>query len=154
MSKTNTFEQDLLLLIFNNDAISLIGDASGLQPSAADGNLYISFHTSDPGESGDQTTNEITTGEYGQYARLSVARTTGGFTVADEGGGVWKSKLTSAIAGTIMSTGSGATITHWGCGASSSGTGKLMYKGSISPTIAMANGVTPQLGTGTYIQED
>lgn len=30
MSKSNTFENDLLKLIFNNDDIALIGDAAGL----------------------------------------------------------------------------------------------------------------------------
>ena len=50
MSKGNTFENDLLLLVFNNTAAALIGDASGLQPSATAGSLYVSLHTSDPGE--------------------------------------------------------------------------------------------------------
>jgi len=153
VSKSNTFEQELLLLLFNNDAITLIGDAAGLLPSAAPGSLYVSFHTSDPGEAGDQTTNEITTGEYGQYARLAVARTTGGWTVADAGGGVWRANLTSAISGTVMSTGTGGTITHWGVGTDSSGAGKLLYKGTVTPNITMANGVTPQLGTGSYVEE-
>ena len=35
MSKSNTFENDLLLLVFNNTDITLIGDAAGLQNSAA-----------------------------------------------------------------------------------------------------------------------
>ncbi|MTW08909.1 hypothetical protein GM524_13670, partial [Streptococcus pneumoniae] len=45
MSKTNTFENDLLLLVFNNTDITLIGDAAGLQNSAAAGSLYVSLHT-------------------------------------------------------------------------------------------------------------
>ena len=60
MSKSNTFENDLLLLVFNNTDITLIGDAAGLQNSAAAGSLYVSLHTSDPDEDGDQTTNETT----------------------------------------------------------------------------------------------
>lgn len=46
-------------LILNNVDWSGIGDASGLQNSAANGNLYLSLHTSSPGEGGDQSTNEI-----------------------------------------------------------------------------------------------
>ncbi len=41
MSKSNTFENELLLLIFNNDTLALVGDATGIVGSGADGNLYI-----------------------------------------------------------------------------------------------------------------
>ncbi len=58
MSKSNTFENDLLALIFNNTDIADIGDAGGLQNSAAAGSLYVALHTSDPGEAGNATTNE------------------------------------------------------------------------------------------------
>ncbi len=37
MSKGNTFENDLLKLIFQNTAIALIGDDNGVQPNAAGG---------------------------------------------------------------------------------------------------------------------
>ena len=57
MSKGDTFENDLLLLIFNNTDIALIGDAAGLQNSAVAGSLYVSLHTRDVGEGGSQTTN-------------------------------------------------------------------------------------------------
>jgi hypothetical protein len=30
----------------------------------------------------------------------------------------------------------------------------VLYKGALSPTIPVANGVTPQIGTGTTITED
>jgi len=49
----------LLLLLFNNTAWAVVGDASGLQPSGAAGNLYLSLHTASPGEGGNQSTNEI-----------------------------------------------------------------------------------------------
>ena len=57
MSKSNTFENDLLLLIFNNTDIANIGDAGGLQNSAAAGDLYVALHTGDPGEAGTAATN-------------------------------------------------------------------------------------------------
>jgi hypothetical protein len=44
----------------------------------ATGLVCISLHTADPGEAGDQTTSEAT---YKSYARVSVARTTAGWTV-------------------------------------------------------------------------
>lgn len=145
MSKTNTFENDLLKLIFQNTAIALIGDASGLQPAGTAGSLYVSLHTADPGEAGDQATNEIT---YTSYARVAVARTVGGWTVTNN-------SVSPASAITFPSgTGGSGTATHFGVGASSSGAGKLLYKGTITPNIVCGNGVTPQLTTGTAITED
>lgn len=75
MSMSNAFETSLLDHIFNNAAVANIGDAGGLQPSATAGSLYLSLHTGDPGEAGDQTTNETA---YTNYARVAVVRTAGG----------------------------------------------------------------------------
>ncbi len=78
MSKTNAFENSLLLLVFNNTDIANIGDAAGLQNSAAAGSLYVSLHTADPNEAGSQTTSEVA---YTSYARVAVARSGAGWTV-------------------------------------------------------------------------
>lgn len=48
-----------LNLVLNNLDWANVGDVAGLQNSATAGNLYLSLHTSSPGEGGDQTTNEI-----------------------------------------------------------------------------------------------
>lgn len=134
MSKGNTFENQFLLLVFNNDAITLIGDAAGLLPSAADGSLYVGLHTADPGEGGDQTTSEAT---YTGYARIAVARTTGGWTVT-------ANAVTNAAAitfGKRTDVGS-ETITHFVVGTDSSGAGKLLYKGSLGTVFqGVGNGV-------------
>lgn len=45
MEASNTFENEILKLLFQNVAIANIGDASGLQPSATAGNLYIRLCT-------------------------------------------------------------------------------------------------------------
>lgn len=145
MSKANTWETGLLNLLFNNTAFTLVGDAAGLLASATAGSLYLSLHTADPGEAGDQTTNEIA---YTSYARVAVARSGAGFTVS--GGSVTLAALTSFPAG----TGGSGTATHFGVGTSSSGAGKLLYKGAISPTIVCGSGITPQLTTATTITED
>jgi len=145
MSKSNTHENDYLKLIFNNVTMTLVGDAAGILASAAAGSLYLSLHTADPGEAGNQTTNEVA---YTSYARVAVARTTGGFTVSTN---------TAALVANVSfpaGTGGSGTATHWGIGASSSGAGKLLYKGAISPTIVCGNGVTPQLTAGTVVTED
>lgn len=144
MSKTNTWENDLLKLVFQNTSASLIGDATGLVGSGAAGSLYVSLHTADPGEAGDQTTSETT---YTSYSRVAVAR-----------GGAWtiSSNSVSPTANIDFPacTGGTATITHFGVGTSSSGAGKLLYKGTVTPNIAVATGVTPRLTTATAITED
>ncbi len=145
MSKTNACENSLLLLIFNNTDFALIGDAAGLQNSATAGSLYVSLHTADPGEAGDQSTNEIA---YTSYARVAVARSGAGWTVT--GNSVSPAATISFPAG----TGGSGTATHFGVGTSSSGAGVLLYKGAISPTIVCGNGITPQLTTATAITED
>lgn len=138
MSKSNTFENDLLLLIFNNTDIALIGDAGGIQNSAAAGSLYVSLHTSDPGEAGDQTTNEA---NYTGYARVAVARTAGGWTVT---GNV--AENAAVITFGICTAGSN-TITHFGIGTSSAGAGKLLYSGTTS-SLAVSTNITPEFPAG------
>src|SRR5687768_5449652 len=146
MSKSNTFENDLLLLLFNNTNIANIGDATGVRGSSGAGSLYLSLHTSDPGEAGDQTTNEIA---YTGYARQAVARSGSGFTVS--GASV---TLAANVDFPEMTGGAGGTVTHFAVGSASSGAGKILYKGTVSPNIAVASGVTPRLKTATSVTED
>ena len=118
MSKSATWENDLLKLVFNNVGVSKIGDATGLLPSSTTGSLYVSLHTGDPGTTGDQTVNEAT---YTGYARVAVARTTGGWTVT---------AATVANAASItfgQCTAGSNTIEYFGIGTDSSGAGKMLY---------------------------
>lgn len=142
MSKGNTYENDLLKLIFNATAIANIADNAGTSPLT---NLYVSLHTADPGEAGDQTTNEIA---YTSYARVAVARTSGGWTVSAN------SVSPAATISFPAGTGGSGTATHFGVGTASSGTGKLLYSGTVTPNIVCGSGVTPELTTATAITED
>lgn len=145
MSATNTFENDILLFLFNNTTIAGVGDTTGLVGSSSAGNLYVSLHTADPGETGNQTTSECT---YGSYARVAVARSGAGWTVSGN-------SVSPAATISFPAAGSGTeTATHMGIGSTSAGTGKLMFKGAITPNIAIAAGVTPQLTTSTAITAD
>ncbi len=143
MSKGNTFESDLLALIFNATAIANIADNAATSPLT---NLYVSLHTADPGEAGSQTTSETA---YTGYARVAVARTSGGWTVAS--GSV--SPNANIDFGQCTAS-PGAAITHAAVGTASSGTGKVLYKGALSASITMAVGVIPRLTTGSAITED
>jgi hypothetical protein len=145
MSKSNTFETDFLRLVFNNTGISLVGDATGLPGSATAGSLFVSLHTADPGETGDQSTSETT---YTGYSRVGVVRSGANWVVTNN-----SVSPNAAITFGACTAGT-ASITHFGVGTSSSGAGKLLYKGAISPTISVSSGVTPQLTTATAITED
>lgn len=139
MSKGNTWENELLLLVFNNTAAALIGDASGLQPSATAGSLYVALHTGDPGEAGNQTTSEAA---YGSYARVAVARSGAGWTVTGNA-------VTNAALIQFPQCSSGSeTETHFSIGTASSGTGKILYKGALSASLAVSSGIQPQFGAG------
>ena len=142
MSKGNTFENDLLLLIFNATAIANIADNAATSPLT---NLYVSLHTADPGEAGSQTTSECA---YTSYARVAVARTGGAWTVTAN------SVSPAANIDFPAATGGSETATYFAVGTASSGAGKVLYSGSISPTIAISSGVTPRLTTATAITED
>lgn len=143
MSKGNTFENDLLKLLFNATAIANIADNAATSPLT---NLYVSLHTADPGEAGDQTTSEIS---YTGYARVAVARTSGGWTIT--------ANSVSPVANIefgAMTGGAGGTVTHVGIGTASSGAGKLLYSGAVSPNLSITTGSTPRLTTSTAITED
>ncbi len=146
MSKGNTFENDLLLLIFNNTDAALIGDATGLRGSSTAGSLYVSLHTGDPGEAGNQTTSECA---YGSYARVAVARSGAGWTVASNA-------VSNAALVQFPQCSSGSeTITHFAVGVASSGTGKVLYKGALSASLAVSSGIQPQFAAGDLdITED
>lgn len=136
MSKSDAWENGLLLHLFNNIAVTLVGDAAGLLPSAGAGSLYVSLHSSDPGEAGDQTTNEIS---YTGYARVAVARSGAGWTVATNT--VTNAALVAFGADTVGSV----TATHFGVGTSASGAGKLLYSGALTASLAISPGITPQV---------
>lgn len=145
MSKGDTFENDLLKLIFNNTDAANIGDATGLRGSTTVGFLYVSLHTADPAEGGAQTTNEVT---FTPYSRVGVTRTTAGWTVTNN-------TVNPVAAITFQAATAGSnTVTHFAVGTSSSGAGKVLYKGTVSPQIVVSNGVTPQLTTASTITED
>ena len=139
MSMTNAAEAALLDLLFLNTDWANIGDAAGLQNSATAGSFYISLHTADPGEAGDQSTNEAS---YTGYARVAVARTAGGWT-----------RTVSTIANTALvqfaqCTGGSATVTHFGIGTDLSGAGNLILKGALTSSLSISNGIQPQFAAG------
>ena len=141
-SKGNTYENDLMKLLFNATAIANVADNAATSPLT---NLSVALHTADPGEAGDQTTSEI---GYTSYARVSVARTSGGWTVTNN------SVSPVATISFPAGTGGSGTATHFSVGPTGGGATKIFYSGTITPNIVTGNGITPQLTTATAITED
>jgi hypothetical protein len=137
MSATDVFENGLLSLIFENAKYANVGDATVLRGSSTAGVFYISLHTADPGETGDQTTSESA---YTNYARVSVARSTAGWSVAS-GVADNDAAITFAACGVT-----GSTITHVGVGSDTSGAGNRFMNGTAS--LVVSAGVTPQFAIG------
>lgn len=146
MSKSNTFENDLMLLLFNNTSIADIGDAVGIRGATAAGSFYWSLHTADPGEAGTAVTSETA---YTGYARVAAARSGAGFTVT----GNSVSPPANVDFGECTAL-PGAAITHFGIVNMASGAGKLLYKGTLTPNLTMAAGVIPRIKTTSAIVED
>lgn len=139
MSFSNDLENQLMLLLFNNTDITLIGDAGGLRGSVSAGSLYVSLHTADPGEGGAQNTSEAT---YTSYARVAVVRSGSGWTISTN------TVTNAAEIAFPTCTGGSNTITHFGIGTSSAGAGKLIAKGALSASVAVSSGITPRFAAG------
>lgn len=142
MSLANGFENDLLKLIFNATAIANIADNAASSPLTA---LQMSLHTADPGEAGTQQTSEAA---YTSYARVAVNRNSGGWTVATN------TVVPAANIDFPTATGGSETETFLGIGTASTGAGKLLMSGAITPSIAVTTGTTPRLTTSTLITID
>ena len=139
MAAGSTFENDLAKLIFQATAIANIADNAATSPLTQ---LWISLHTADP-QAGNQSTNEIT---YGSYARVAVNRTSGGWTVT--------TNVINPVATVSFPAGTSGAVSSAGffaVGTASSGTGKVLISGTVSPAVAYGNGITPQLTTATAL---
>ncbi len=137
MSATNVFEAGILSLIFENANYANVGDATGLRGSTTAGVFYVSLHTADPGEGGSQNTTESA---YTNYARVSVARSTAGWTVA---AGVADNDAAISFPQCGVT---GSTITNFGIGSDLAAAGNLFLKGASALTVSQ--NVTPSFAAG------
>lgn len=123
--------QALALLIFNATAWANWADNAASSPNT---NIYASLHTADP-TSGNQTTSESA---YTSYARVAVARTSGGWS------------CTSGVATNVAAitfpacTGGTSTVSHCAVGKATSGTGEVITAGAVTASLSVSTGITPQ----------
>ena len=139
MGISSTFANDLLKLVLQATAIANIADNAASSPLT---NLYLSLHTADPGAGGDQTTNECA---YTDYARVAIARSGSGWDVTSNVATPDNDIAFPECAGGVE------TARFIGIGTASSSTGKLLFSGAITPTIAISTGVVPTIDNTTTV---
>ncbi len=144
----DTFENDLMKLIFNATAIANIADNAGSGPLAS---LFLSLNTADPGETGTAATSEIA--YTGYTARFTSARDTGTSTRF-----IVTNNTANPAANMDFQAGTGGsgtasyfTVTTVVTPANAS---KILFSGTVTPNIVTGNGVTPRLTTATAISID
>ena len=140
MSKSNAFENSLLLLLFNATTLADLAENDSTSPATT---ITVALHTADPGEAGTMSTSEAT---YTSYVRVTVARTSGGWTVTGN------SVSPAANITFASATGGSETITHFSVGTGVSN--NLMYSGTVTPNVVVTSGVQPILTTASTITED
>jgi hypothetical protein len=133
----NTWQTSVMTLFAQNAAAANMGNAGGLQPSSAAGSVFISLHTANPGTTGNQTTSESA---YTGYARVAVARTSGGWTVT----GNQPCIMENAAATTFPASTSGPEVEAYvGFGFATSGAGELFISVALASSLIVNNGITP-----------
>jgi hypothetical protein len=140
--KGATFINDYLKLLLNATTITGLArdDTSPLT------NLIMGLSTGTLTAASNQTTTEA---GYGSYARVAIARTTGGFTAAS----AQSSALVATCSFPQAASGS-ETETYAMLGTDNTASaGKNLYWGAVSPNLVVSTGVTPQLTTATTITE-
>lgn len=141
MSAVDTFEDDLLDLLFLNTAIADIGDATGLQATGAAGNCQVSIHTVALTDSDTLlTANEC---DYPGYNRATdVARSGVGWT--SEGGTASNAAL---IQFDEKTGGDDDTAVHCGIGLIATGN-VLRIHADLASDLLISDGVNPQFAIG------
>jgi hypothetical protein len=135
-----TFENDILKAIFWGSSVANLLDNAATSPATQ---FYLTLHTADP-RTGNQSTSEAT---YPGYARKAINRDNTGFSISGN------SVTLAADQNFNAATGGSETYTWFGLGMGASGATKLLFAGPLTPSIAIANGVTPKLLAGTTFTE-
>lgn len=138
MSLTNTMENALARALFQKANVTgVVSGATGVA------NFYAALYTASP-------TDTATGAEaaYGPYARVAVARTTGGWTVT--GNSVSPTANVDFPACTGGTTG---VCTHFALLSAATG-GTMYFWGTVTPNISVAVGVTPRLTTSSTVTFD
>lgn len=149
-SKTNEFENQFLLLLFNNTTIANIGDGTGIEGSATPGSFYVRLYTSavvvDDATIG---TESAYTG-YIQYG-VAVARSGAGWTVAAN-----NASNTAAVTFGACTAGT-ETLRYfaiWKTNVDGTAANRIMWA-QLDSDLAVSSGITPEFAIGDIdVNED
>ncbi len=133
-SWSNSGETSVWDLVFQNTNFA---QAPVIQGSSSAGSFYISLHTANPGQTGSQTTSEA---GYTSYARVAVARSSGGWTIS---GNNPINAVNAAAITFPAATGGSETETYFAFGSLTSGAGVVYGFGALTSSLAVSNGITP-----------
>ena len=146
-SKKDAFETSILELIFKNTDLAGIGDGTGLRGSSTAGSFYVALYV-DGTEPSDSAAGTETS--YTSYARVAVARTSGGWTVASGA-----CSNTAAITFPQCTGGSQTVGAFAICKAGTTGVDDQIYWGELTSPLAISSGITPEFAIGDLdITED
>lgn len=140
--KSDTFENALLKLIFQQVAIASIAD-NAASPATA---LWIRLHSQTLADTASGSTDEL---NYTAYAAQSLTRTSGA-----GGWSVTSNSVYPVDAITFPTTDANATVQAVSINSVSTGTFYPLYIGTISPTFSISSGERPILATNSLITED
>ena len=140
MAKSTATCNSLLALIFNTTTFANIAINATAAPLT---NLYVSLHKTDPGVGGSQTTGEA---DYGAYARKSIIRDNTGWTTPASG-----STDNVAILSFDECNGGSNDINYVAIGTDVSGTGRVLYAGSLSSQRTISTGIQPQFNARALV---
>ncbi len=143
--KGNALQENLLKFLFTTSSSATLGQINTLSfpATSTTTKLWVSLHTADPGNSGNQGTNEVT---YTGYARVATNR-------SGAGAASWVVSATyspfsvfpsSAIEFVQCTTASAVVITNWAVGISSAAgtTTGLYYSGTVTPSLTTGSACT------------
>lgn len=145
MSLSDTAESDWLKLLFQNTSWANVGNAGGILQSSVAGSFYIGLST---GTLTDTSTQTSTEAAYTGYARVAVARSSGGWTLS----GTSPTQVANAGAVTFGACTAGSeTETYFVIGRDSSAAGEVIYWGALTASLAVSAGITPSFATSALV---
>ncbi len=150
MSKSDEFENQLLLHMFNNSAIADVGDGSGLPVAATAGSFWVRLYTDAVVTSDSVLGTECVYTGYVQYG-VAVARSGAGWTVATN-------NASNAAAITFGACSAGSENVRyfaiWKSNADETAS-KRIYWGQLTSDLSVSSGITPEFAIGALdVNED
>lgn len=133
MPKSTSICNSLLALLYNATAWANIADNASSSPATQ---IRMALHTASLTGASTQATSETV---YTNYARVDVARTTGGWSAPASGATANVAAVEFAQCGVT-----GATITTASTGKDASGAGIVFHYGDLNASIAVSNQIQPR----------